>query len=105
MSLYATIPVPDARRNAGSMRQEAHEECRALVTNIRRQAVSKSGAAPTVAQISELLGINESTLERYCRAPRTDRSVSQRGTPYLVLYALGALSANPEATGQAIWGS
>ena len=104
MSLFATIPVPDARRNAGSIRQEAHDECRALVTNIRRQAVSKSGQAPTVAQIAELLGISESTLEKYCRAPRTDRSMNQRGTPYLVLYALGALSANPEATGLAIWG-
>ena len=104
MSLFATIPIPDATRMKDRFRTEVHDECRALLSNIRRQSLSPDGVPPTVAQIAPLLGINESTLERYCRAPREDRSVTQRGTPYLVLYALGALSAAPEATAIAIWG-
>lgn len=104
MSLFATIPIPDATRMKDRFRTKSHEECKALLSNIRRQALSPDGQVPTVAQVATLLGINESTLERYCIAPREDRSVTQRGTPYLVVYALGALSAAPEATAIAIWG-
>lgn len=103
-SHYSTIPVPDASRLTSRYKTKVHEECRALLNAIRRNAVSTTGATPTVAQIAKLMDMHESTLERYCMAPRSNRSMTQRGTPYLVLYALGAMAACPRGVALAIFG-
>lgn len=105
MDLYAVIPVPDASRLKSRYKTKSHEECKALVNAIRRNAMAADGSTPTVAQIAMLMGITEPTLSRYCSPPRNDRSIKQRGTPYLVLYALGAMAACPQGVARAIFGN
>ncbi len=103
-SYYATIPVPDANRMRSRYKVKPHEECKALVSTIRRNSLAPDGRTPTVAQIAELLGMHESSLERACLPPRRDRSIKQRGTPYLLVYALGAMAACPQGVARAIFG-
>lgn len=103
-SYFATIPVPDSTRFRSRYKVGAHEECRALLNAVRRNALGPDGQAPTVAQIAEMLGMHESTLFTYCTQPRRDRSAKQRGTPYLVLYALGAMAACPQGVARTLFG-
>lgn len=71
---------------------------------VRRNALGPEGQTPTVAQIADMLGMHETTLLAYCAQPRRDRSAKQRGTPYLVLYALGAMAACPQGVARALFG-
>ena len=86
--IYAHVHVPNAKRLA--RRSVACEEVRALVNVIRRTATGPKGQEPTLEDIAALLGVSPATLKSYHLKPRTDRSATQRGVPYTVLYALEA---------------
>lgn len=100
--IYAHVHVPNAKRLA--RRSVACEEVRALVNVIRRTATGPKGQEPTLEDIAALLGVSPATLKSYHLKPRTDRSATQRGVPYAVLYALEVMAACPAGTARAIWG-
>lgn len=101
--VYATVPVPDARRALARREAHPHEEVRALLRVIQRNAPGPAGEAPSHAQVAALLGISASTLHAYCAPPRRDRARTPRGVPYPVLYALEVLASCPAGTAAALW--
>ncbi len=98
--MYASIPIPDARRTEpGTYR----EECASLLRIIRTNCPAPDGKQPTMGQVADLLGCGDTALYDYCTdKPRPGR----RGVvPFSVLYCLRAMVACLPATQRALWGT
>lgn len=102
MTIFANVPMPDARRRPRKRRAHDPEEVRALLRIIARTAAGPNGETATRADIAEMLGITASTLDSYCNKPRP-RAMSWRGIPYATLYCLEVMAANPRGVANALW--
>ncbi|HZX79887.1 MAG TPA: hypothetical protein VFE72_02900 [Lysobacter sp.] len=99
---YVMAPVPNARRRFVQRAEHRPEEVRALLRLLQSMVIGPNGERPSHAAIAGLLGIAERTLGAYCTAPRR-RASSPRPVPYVVLYALEVMAANPAAVARELW--
>lgn len=102
--------IPNALRDASSM--HPHQEVRTLLNVICDRARKPDGTRPTVEGIAALMGYSYHAVESWMRtpmrnAPRPGKSsaISGRTAPYLAIYALRLMAANPQAVADELWPS
>ena len=100
--MYATLPVPDARR-ADPARFPA--EVATLLQLIRDECPGPEGERPTMQQVADLLGVSDTQLYAYIAAPRARRRRRPLLPPYTLIYALRALAGYLPGTRRALWPS